>query len=61
MTTVRPFSAAAYRDGVDAALRIGRYKGATHNPRCPYPSGTQEHDDWLRGFSDANEEMWIDL
>ena len=46
----------AYIDGVDAALRDGKYKGYHTEPPCPYPPGTKEHYSWYLAFKDAEAE-----
>lgn len=36
-----------FEEGTDAFCR------GTPRNACPYPDGTQEHDDWVRGWDDA--------
>lgn len=54
MTT--PQSDAAYLDGVNAALRRGKYNGYHTEPPCPYPPGSKEHKDWFEGIDDAEND-----
>jgi hypothetical protein len=48
---------AAFSDGNDAAMRIGRYEGATDIPPCPHAPGTPEYDSWQEGFDFGTEYL----
>ena len=47
----------AYKDGILAAYRTGKYASATDCPVCPFANGTQTSSRWWTGFSDATEDL----
>lgn len=47
----------AYRDGLDAAYRVGKYSNITTPPDCPYSEPSPESEAWWGGFGDGTEDM----
>lgn len=47
----------AYNDGIEAAYRIGKYKGYTNILENPYSKNSKEHDEWAKGFKDGTEDF----
>lgn len=47
----------AYKDGLDAAYRSGRYEGAKDVPKCPCAAGTPEHNQWWLAFGNGTEDL----
>jgi hypothetical protein len=53
-----PTEQVAYKDGLDAGWRHGRYEGNTSFfIDCPYAEGTPEYAAWQRGFGDGTEDF----
>lgn len=46
----------AYERGLDAGWLVGEYEGMTTTPSCPYDEGTDEHDEWWKGFGDGTDD-----
>jgi hypothetical protein len=48
----------AYKDGLDAGWRKGRYEGNRNwFIDCPYPEGSDEAKSWNDGFGDGTEDF----
>ena len=47
----------AYKDGIEAAHRIGKYENCKKTPENPYLRGTPEADAWRNGFGDGTEDF----
>lgn len=45
-----------YARGIEAGHRIGEYEGVIETPKCPYPEGSPENDQWYDGFGDGTED-----
>ena len=47
----------AYKDGILAAHRTGKYVAVKDCPVCPFADGTQTSSRWWAGFGDATEDL----
>lgn len=47
----------AYKDGIDAAYRVGDYEGFKTVPACPYPTQSDTWSAWWDGFGDGTDDL----
>lgn len=51
----------AYKEGIDAAYRIGKYAGCKDVPNNPFPQNSDSSIAWDEGFVDGTEDLITQL